>query len=91
VEKIEKQVASGEPEGPLNRYLTKQNVLGVIAMAVFVAGVYIMRPHRVDAKNAKPQQTIVDKVEAENQRRCRICSEAANSQAGFRMGWAVQG
>jgi type IV secretory pathway VirB10-like protein len=66
LEKIEKQVASGEPEGPLNRYLTKQNVLGVIAMAVFVAGVWIMRPHRVDAKNTRPQQTIVDKVEQES-------------------------
>jgi type IV secretory pathway VirB10-like protein len=65
LEKIEKQVASGEPEGPLNRYLTKQNVLGVMAMALFVAGVWIMRPHRVDAKNAKPKQTIVDQVEAE--------------------------
>jgi type IV secretory pathway VirB10-like protein len=67
VEKIEKQVASGEPEGPLNRYLTKQNVLGVIAMAVFVAAVLVMRP-RSEAKSAKPQQTIVDKVEAENQK-----------------------
>jgi hypothetical protein len=68
LEKIEKQVASGEPEGPLNRYLTKQNVLGVIAMAVFVAGVWIMRPassgreeheaaanHRRQGRGGKPE------------------------------------
>jgi type IV secretory pathway VirB10-like protein len=86
VEKIEKQVASGEPEGPLNRYLTKQNVLGVIAMAVFVAGVWIMRPHRVDAKNAKPQQTIVDKVEAENKGGAHFPKQQTPKQDS---GWAV--